>query len=232
MSSSIVFHNLEALMARERVSSINLWRSTMWSPRETAQIQCNYRVLALKYAGRGQILSIGQEIACHFSHDHTMVTKLLDFIKKHPKYKVVKSFFYYLDRCSRNSAETEPRSWFFGIENHKINFSFNFFTTKSQNFISNLNDNCSQLSFEVYNVCVTQKLQISEFLIELFFHLEPGLFGDLPRPQFQPHWPQPGIKYYLKMSAFIQNTFCFFIMKLEFAWICLSATNLSQLHTN
>ena len=35
---------------------------------------------------------------------------LLDFIKKHPKYKVVKSFFYYLDRCSRNSAETEPRS--------------------------------------------------------------------------------------------------------------------------
>ena len=43
------------------------------------------------------------------------------------------------------------------------------FITKYSNFISNLNDDCSQLSFEVYNVCVAQKLQISEFLIELFF---------------------------------------------------------------
>ena len=48
-------------------------------------------------------------------------------------------------------------------------FFFNFFITKSSNFISNLNEDCSQLSFEVYNVCVAQKLQISEFLIELFF---------------------------------------------------------------
>ena len=58
--------------------------------------------------GGGRILPIGQEIACHFSQDHTMVTKL-------------------------------------------------------------------------YNVCVAQKLQISEFLIESFC-LDPGLFGDLPRP--------------------------------------------------
>ena len=63
-----------------------------------------------KNCGGGRILPGAQEIACHFSQDHTMVTKFLDFIKKHPKYKVVKSFFYYLDRCSRNSAETEPRS--------------------------------------------------------------------------------------------------------------------------
>ena len=29
-----------------------------------------------------------------------MVTKILDFIHKHPKYQLVKSFFYYLDRFS------------------------------------------------------------------------------------------------------------------------------------
>ena len=45
---------------------------------------------------------------------------------------------------------------------------FNFFIKKFSNFISNLNDNCSQLSFEVYNVFVAQKLPISEFLIEFF----------------------------------------------------------------
>ena len=46
---------------------------------------------------------------------------------------------------------------------------FNFFSTKVSDFISNLNDNCSQLSFQVYNVFVAQKLPISEFLIEFFF---------------------------------------------------------------
>ena len=60
--------------------------------------------------GGGLILPGGQEIARHFSQDHTMVTKFLYFIKKHLKYKVVKSFLYYLDRYSRNSAETEQRS--------------------------------------------------------------------------------------------------------------------------
>ena len=47
---------------------------------------------------------------------------------------------------------------------------FDEFHFISINFISNLNDDCSQLSFELYNVCVAQKLQISEFLIELFFN--------------------------------------------------------------
>ena len=32
-----------------------------------------------------------------------------------------------------------------------------------------MNDDCSYISFEVYNICVAQKLQISEFLIEHFF---------------------------------------------------------------
>ena len=67
------------------------------------------KVINPKRDGGGLIQSIGQENACHFSQDYTMVTKFLDFIHKHPKYKVVKSFFYYLDRFSRNSAETEPR---------------------------------------------------------------------------------------------------------------------------
>ena len=40
-------------------------------------------ILTLKDAGSGLIQSIGQEIACHFSQDHTMVTKFLDFIHKH-----------------------------------------------------------------------------------------------------------------------------------------------------
>ena len=33
----------------------------------------------------------------------------LYYVHKHPKYKVVKSFFYYLDRFLRNSAETATR---------------------------------------------------------------------------------------------------------------------------
>ena len=55
-----------------------------------------------------------------------IVKKFLDFIHKHPKYKVVKYFFYYRGTFFRNSAETEPRSWFFGIENYKIDFFSTF----------------------------------------------------------------------------------------------------------
>ena len=64
---------------------------------------------------------------------------------------------------------------FLGSEITKSIF-FNFFRTKSSTFISNQNDDCFQLSFEVYNVCVAQKLQISELLTELFFAwiLAPG----------------------------------------------------------
>ena len=42
-------------------------------------------VLPLKTAGGGRILPGAQKITCHFSQDHAMVTKFLDFIKKHPK---------------------------------------------------------------------------------------------------------------------------------------------------
>ena len=48
-------------------------------------------------------------------------------------------------------------------------FFFQLFYNKVPYFISNLNDDCSQLSFEVYNICVAQKLRILEFLINFFF---------------------------------------------------------------
>ena len=57
-------------------------------------------------------------------------------------------------------------------------FFFNFFITKSPKFISNINNNFSQLSFEVYNICVAQKLRISEFLNNFF---SPGTWP-LRRP--------------------------------------------------
>ena len=47
-----------------------------------------------KECGGGPKVPGGQEIVCHFSH--AMATKILDFINKHPKLKVVRSFLYYL----------------------------------------------------------------------------------------------------------------------------------------
>ena len=70
---------------------------------------------------------IGQEIACHFSQDHTGVTKILDFIHKHLNLKVVKSFFPYLDRFFRNLDETDKKLQFFGIVKRGIDF-FSFFS--------------------------------------------------------------------------------------------------------
>ena len=66
-------------------------------------------------------------VSCHFSQDHAIVTKILDFIHKHPKYKSVKSFFYYHDRFSKNLAETDKTFWFFGIKNCEIDFFFQCF---------------------------------------------------------------------------------------------------------
>ena len=43
-----------------------------------------FTLLTLKEAGVGPKVPAGQEIACHFSQDHAMVTKILDFIHKHP----------------------------------------------------------------------------------------------------------------------------------------------------
>ena len=94
------------------------------------------------------------------SQDHAMVTKILDFINKHPKLKVVKSFSYHLYRFFRNLAETDEKLQFFWSKNREIHFFFNFFITKVSYFVSNPNDNFSEASFEVYYVSVSQKLAI------------------------------------------------------------------------
>ena len=49
-------------------------------------------LLTLSDAGGWSKCPYGFSIGCHFSQDHAMVTKILDFINKHPKLKVVKSF--------------------------------------------------------------------------------------------------------------------------------------------
>ena len=98
-----------------------------------------------------------------------------------PSTSHLKLFFYYLDRIFKNTAKTNRRLWFHGIENKKnINF-FQLFKKKSSNFISNLNDDCSQFSFEVYFICVTQNCRFQNFWSN-FFCLDPGEFGDLTRP--------------------------------------------------
>ena len=66
----------------------------------------------------------------------TMVTKLLDFIHKHLNYKVIKSFFDYLNRCFRNLAETDEKLQIFWRENREINFFFNFFIAKYSYIVS------------------------------------------------------------------------------------------------
>ena len=102
-----------------------------------------------------------------------MVTKIIDFIHKHPKYKLVKSWQVF-QKFSRDWQDI----LIFWDRKSRNQLFFNFFSTKVSDFISNLNDNCSQLSFEVYNVCVAQKLRISEFLINF---LSPGTWP-LRRP--------------------------------------------------
>ena len=81
--------------------------------------------LTLNDAGGGQndpLQCTGQEIAFHFSQDHAMVTKILDFIHKDLNYKVLKSFFDYPDRFFRNLVETDEKLQFFRSKNRGINF--------------------------------------------------------------------------------------------------------------
>ena len=64
----------------------------------------------------------GFSIGCTFSHGHAMVTRILDFIHKHLNYKVLKSFFDYLERCFRNLAGIDEKLEFFWSENREIDF--------------------------------------------------------------------------------------------------------------
>ena len=77
-----------------------------------------------------------------------MVAKFLDFIHKSPKYKIVKSFFTILTGFPE--IQPGPR------QDH------DFLRSKITN------DDFSQLSFEVYNVCVAKQLRISEFMVNFF----------------------------------------------------------------
>ena len=87
-----------------------------------------------KGGGGGLKVPAGQEIACHFSQDHTVVTKILDFIHKHLNYKVLKSFFDY--RISSYSIrgnysflnlETQ-RSQYIRLNSKKNTFRGNYMT--------------------------------------------------------------------------------------------------------
>ena len=69
--------------------------------------------------------------------------------------------------------EIQPRKTknynFLRSKNSELTF-FHFFQTKVCNFVSNINEDCSQLSFEVYNIFVAQKLKILENS-KHFFHV-------------------------------------------------------------
>ena len=75
---------------------------------------------------------------------------------------------YPLAFCWKCSRDRQDITIFWDRKSQNQLF-FNFFSTKVSDFVSNPNDDCSQLSFEVYNVFVAQKLPISQFLIKLFF---------------------------------------------------------------
>ena len=66
--------------------------------------------------------------------------------------KVVKSFLTILTCFSEIEPRPIKKLEFFGTKNHKIYFFFYFFITKTSDFISNINDDFYEDSFEVYNI--------------------------------------------------------------------------------
>ena len=85
-----------------------------------------------------------------------------------PSTRQLSLFFLLFWQVFQKFSQDRQDILMFEIKNCEINFFFNFFSTKVSNFVSNLNDHYSQLSFEVYNVFVPQKLPISRFLIYFF----------------------------------------------------------------
>ena len=114
--------------------------------------------------------AIVQDISCHFSQNHVMVTKILDFSHKHSNQKFVKSFFLISCQVFQKFSQDWQQVTNFSDQKSRTQlFFFKFFKTKVSDFVSNINDDCFQLSFQVYNVSVAQKLKSLGFLIELFF---------------------------------------------------------------
>ena len=56
---------------------------TVWCKLFTSGLRLFTILFNPKGGGGGPKVPAGQEIACHFSQDHAMVTKILDFIHKH-----------------------------------------------------------------------------------------------------------------------------------------------------
>ena len=71
---------------------------------------------------------------------------------------------------STGKAEKTPIRIFWDQKSQNRFFS-NFFITKSSNFISNMNDDFYEASFEVYYIFVRQKLAILGFSPKIFFIL-------------------------------------------------------------
>ena len=86
------------------------------------------------------------------------VTKILDFFCHHLISKLWKQLFYYLYGFFRNVMETNEKLQFLGGENCGIDLFFNFFQANVSDFVSNLNDDIYEASFEVYYVYLSPKL--------------------------------------------------------------------------
>ena len=132
----------------------------------------------------------GQEIACHFSQDHTVVTKLLDFIHKNLNLKVVTLFFHYLDRFFRNLAKTDTNLGIFGIENHKIDF-FSIFLLQNPLILFQI---WMKIFMRLLFFC---KTKINDFRIFAsdFFHFDLCLFQNPLRPNYGLHWSHWSLKF-------------------------------------
>ena len=94
-------------------------------------------------------------------------------------------------------------------------FFFNFLIIKSSNFITNIYEDFYEDSFEVYNISVRQKLMILRFSPKIFFHFDLGHFRNLLRPNYDLQWPHWGLKFLLKMSAFMWGTVCWAGMNIK-----------------
>ena len=82
-----------------------------------------------------------------------------------------KVVYDYLDRCFKKLAETDEKLKFFWSENWEIHLYSIFFITKVFYFVSYLNEDFHEASFEVYYVSVSQKMVILGFSPQIFFIL-------------------------------------------------------------
>ena len=92
-----------------------------WSDLPTLTLHMFFWPLTLKKAG-GSYVSAAQDIACHFSQNHSRIQKLFDFFKNDVGPRVKESFWAYLDWLSRKWTEFDKNLQIFWGENHKLRF--------------------------------------------------------------------------------------------------------------